>query len=611
MPGGYVGVDVFFVISGYLITRIILFDVDSGSFSLLEFYERRVRRILPALIFVVLCSWPAAWFLMWASQLESFAESVMAVGTFTANFYFQGEEGYFQPASELQPLLHTWSLAVEEQFYIVFPLVIILCRPLPRQVLVIAFAAVMLISLLLAQWGGNLRFAWPPLEQDLFWFNQPTWASFYHPVGRAWELLAGCLTAYALQRQTPLQNIPKWHGPAAFGGLLLIMAAVSTFDQDTPAPGFATVVPVAGTVLVICFAGTRTIVGRLLSARGLVFVGLASYSIYLWHFPFFAFARLHDPSAGENHVLMTCLGIASVLAGFITWRFIERPFRDRRNISRRAVFRAAGLFMTLFVAAGYLADKLNIAQTRYAPQLAVTPEQHGAYVEKRSRELNDARPSDAGGRRIVVIGDSFAQDLINMGYENGYFADSIVHIVYVSSDCQVYLGDEGVSDLIKLADQAFCAKEYKRLVAAKRLIGQANVVIVSARWREWAVDRLPETLRRLRRNASQKFLVVGSKYFGPVRLRDFADADIPFRAGYRNSVPALPINARLRDKVRSEDFINVQELACGRDRRCPVFTPEGELISHDGLHLTKNGAAYIGDRVFRDPRLSGLRLLGQ
>lgn len=230
---GFVGVDVFFVISGYLITTILIEDLNSGRFSLLHFYERRARRILPALFFVLLCTLPFAWFWMDPVQLKDFAQSLVAVTTFTSNILFWRETGYFNAASELKPLLHTWSLAVEEQFYIFFPvLLLVLWRFSSRMVLYIIIA-LSVASLIVSHWSS---------------IAAPS-ATFYLIPTRAWELGAGSICAFLLNNRQPYEN------NALSGlGLMLIFGSIFLYDSNTPFPSLWALAPVGGTALIILFA---------------------------------------------------------------------------------------------------------------------------------------------------------------------------------------------------------------------------------------------------------------------------------------------------------------------------------------------------------------------
>ncbi len=329
--GGFVGVDVFFVISGYLITSIILADLFAGQFSLLNFYERRARRILPALFVVMLASIPFAWAWLLPANMKDFAQSVAAVTTFSSNILFWRESGYFATLAELKPLLHTWSLAVEEQYYVFFPLVLMLAWWMKlRQAWLVGLLVVgLLISLVAAEWGST---------------NAPG-PTFYLLPTRGWELLAGALAAFYLHGRA---DRPSNQGLSLLG-LALITVAVFAYDKHTPFPGLYAVPPVLGSVLIVLFAGPGTLVQKLLGQRIFVGIGLISYSLYLWHQPLFAFARhrLLDPP--PQALMLGLIVVATVLA-YLTWRFVEAPFRSRSRVSRRALVTSGCV-----AAAGFLA----------------------------------------------------------------------------------------------------------------------------------------------------------------------------------------------------------------------------------------------------------------
>lgn len=304
--GGFVGVDVFFVISGYLITGILIKELTEERYSILRFYERRARRILPALSLVVLVSIPFAWMWMIPSEFELFSQSVGTVVIFLSNFLFLSEVGYFAPDAELQPLIHTWSLAIEEQFYLLFPFILWAAYRLGKARL--ALGLTVLLTL------GSLALC-------LVLLPSYPHKSFYFSPSRFWEILAGSVVALAtFRRPLPTNNI------LSLIGLVMICGAIFLFDSHTPFPSLYTLIPVVGSALVLAFAGPGTWVAQLLSFRGFVGVGLISYSAYLWHQPLFAFARIRsfgEPGPG----MMLALIALTLLLAYLTWRWVETPFR--------------------------------------------------------------------------------------------------------------------------------------------------------------------------------------------------------------------------------------------------------------------------------------------
>ena len=319
IPGGFAGVDVFFVLSGFLITSILAEELDAGTFSLWQFYERRVRRIFPALFFVLGVTTVLAWALLIPPQLEAYSKSLAAVVLFVSNFLFAAKTGYFSPALEEAPLLHTWSLAVEEQFYLLFPLALAALHRRARRWLPLALGLMAALSLALAIWGSKAE---PQIN-------------FFFPLSRAWELLAGSTAAIWVRKRSVAPN-EAWAGL----GLLAILASLVLHSDATPYPGLATLLPVMGTVAVVLWAGQTTLVGRVLSTRAFVGVGLVSYSAYLWHQPIFALIRVTSLNAPGWAVMAGGAVLAYGLAA-LTWAYVEQPFRrkDRRWVpTRRALF---------------------------------------------------------------------------------------------------------------------------------------------------------------------------------------------------------------------------------------------------------------------------------
>ncbi len=328
--GGSVGVDIFFVISGFLITSILLEEQARGEFSLTKFYERRIRRIAPALFLMMFACIPFAWMWMLPEQMASFSDSLSGAALSVSNMVFWSESGYFAAAAEEKPLLHTWSLAVEEQFYLLFPLLLGWLWKKGQASLVKWLVVIAALSLLLSEWG---------------WRHEPT-ANFFFALSRAWELLAGALAACCVRA-----GWARVHNGLSLLGLLLLLVAIFRFDDQLPFPSVYALVPVLGAVLVIMFGGSETLVGRLLGQKPLVFVGLISYSTYLWHQPLFAYSRIRtteDPGMME----MTALTVASFVLGYLGYRFVEQPFRSRERFSSKFMFRFFFAGTALFIAVG-------------------------------------------------------------------------------------------------------------------------------------------------------------------------------------------------------------------------------------------------------------------
>lgn len=342
--GGFIGVDVFFAISGYLITTVILDEYAKGTFSLLGFYERRARRILPALFFVLLCTVPAAWMWLLPNAYEAFSKSLMMTTLSLSNIYFLKKTDYFAPDSTEVPLLHTWSLGVEEQFYVLFPL-IFLFRLKIRTIFKILLAAA-ITSLVVSEFGARY---FPSTNYYLL----PT---------RVWEILAGSLCAFSVFGRTRRSN-----GTLALAGVVLVVVAVFLFDPTTRVPSFAALLPVGGTCAFLLFASSETWTGRLLSFSPLVWIGRISFSIYLWHQPVFAFWRIRSSEPPSQWTMCFLIVVVLALAAF-SWWFIEQPFRYGKAGIRKVATVAATCAVVL-VGFGAWGDLKEGLPFRLAPDV--------------------------------------------------------------------------------------------------------------------------------------------------------------------------------------------------------------------------------------------------
>lgn len=358
--GGFVGVDVFFVISGYLITTILIEDIENKRFSIVNFYERRARRILPALFFVMLVCIPFAWVWMLPSQMKDFSQSLVAVSLFASNILFGRESGYFDAAAEEKPLLHTWSLAVEEQYYVLFPIFLILAWRFGKNRVFWVIVVMAAISLLLSEWG---------------WRNRAT-DNFYLTPTRAWELFAGSIAAFIVQKQGVQKN-----NLLATLGLAAIIFSIFFYDETTPFPSVYALVPVLGVVLLVLYAEKETVAAKLLSTKGFVGVGLISYSAYLWHQPLFAFTRLRSlehPSV----LLMFLLCFVTLVLAYFSWRYIEKPFRNNYYfLSRVKVFVSSAVLLASFTLIGLVGHFSSpVFEDKYVRSLS--DEQRELYLMK-------------------------------------------------------------------------------------------------------------------------------------------------------------------------------------------------------------------------------------
>jgi len=420
--GGFVGVDVFFVISGFLITAILVQELEAGKFSILKFYERRARRILPALFIVLFITVLLAWIFLSRIDLINFSKSVTAVSFFVSNIFFKNDGGYFETASTLKPLLHTWSLAVEEQYYVLFPIILFFLWKLGRRWVILSLVLIAAISLGVAEYNA---------------IHDPTKAFYVLPT-RAWELAVGALL---LLSQAEGHNVGASSNIMrqflSIVGLALILSAVFLFDKNTTFPGVHALVPVIGAALLIGCAQPDTAVGKLLGSKFLVLIGLISYSAYLWHNPLFAFARYSQ--AQVSNVVMLMLSAASLVLAFFSWKYIERPFRNRQFLSRVAIFKLSAVGSFFFVvigvtSAGALNDSsFGGSESDLAQMLTKHSAVYGCNLDERKlvkyRIQYSNKPVQTlvlGSSRVLLIGNSnLGQGVMNLGMSGATVEDDV------------------------------------------------------------------------------------------------------------------------------------------------------------------------------------------
>jgi len=379
--GGFIGVDVFFVISGFLISAIIVRDIAANTFSLSGFWERRIRRILPALFVVMSASIVAAYFLLlYPEDYRHFGKAVLAQSLFASNMFFMLSDNYFDQHARLSPILHTWSLSVEEQFYILFPFVVLLFAKLsPRALLahrkqrgyayfLAAVAALGFLSLILNIWFVDVApsspFTIPPLPGRLFWGTTYATAGFYILATRAWELALGILLSLSAFK---LQSV-RLAEITSFSGIAAITASIFLFNDTTAFPGFAALLPTLGAAaIIIANESHPTKTGALLSSRLLVATGLISYSLYLWHWPLFVFAGLATSSVLSKSTMLGLIAIAVALS-WLTYKFIEIPFRKKILVPKRnTIFLLGFAAMVALACSGFLIERSASVFSRRIP----------------------------------------------------------------------------------------------------------------------------------------------------------------------------------------------------------------------------------------------------
>lgn len=582
VPGGYLGVDVFFVISGFLITGLLIEDLSAGRYSLARFYERRARRILPALLVVIAVTLVLAWALMLPRGFGITARSAAAAAAFLSNVFFWQTTDYFDIDAIAQPLLHTWSLAVEEQFYILFPLLLAgLWRRVSLRAMVGVLAALMLASLALAHWGAGAHAK----------------VNYFFTFSRFWELLLGAFGAFAVRGGRAVAS-----GGLAGAGLLAVLGSMALFGAATPHPGLLTLIPTLGALAVLVWGGAGSAVARGLSLPPVVGIGKISYSLYLWHFPVFSFAAAQGPISAEPWNIAAQIALTFGLS-IASWRWVETPFRHVRP--------GQGPARALWVAAGALAATVALGQGLGAVSqvtwryLAASPEERAmlmfaetmpapatgpyhCFFAKPEQVANIAGCLPQGRAQIVVWGDSHAASL-----SRGFDGVGVVSGLLAGPGCAPLLDDGWTL----LRD---CARQNPVILAALRQ-NPPQVLVLHAYWRSKRdqLRLLPATIADLRRDLPQTQIVVlgGMPYWLPsLPERIVAEgvvgqgtAMIPAQL---SAVVAADdrIAAVLATEIAAGDvtFVRPTDVLC-HDGLCPAFAG-GMPYASDYGHLTVPGA---------------------
>jgi peptidoglycan/LPS O-acetylase OafA/YrhL len=600
--GGFAGVDVFFVISGYLITSLIQRDIRREAFSVLAFYERRIRRIVPALfLMVALVIIPSAIILL-PSSFKGFGESLAALSVFLSNIEFWREAGYFQPGAQTRPLLHTWSVSVEEQFYLLFPAFLLLLRNSSKRSLQCALGSLFLASLAFSVWSSQ---RW-------------TSAGFFSLSARFWEIALGALLAVSAVPRPSSRGISN---ALALGGAILIGGSFLLLSPTAPFPGYVALAPCVGTALVI-YSGsqTQTIASRVIGSKPLAFVGRVSYSFYLLHWPLFALVKYlagRAPDLAESSILIALSFCLAVLS----WRFVELPFRHRKLLpGRRGIFRFAIVVSATAMVVGATIAVLDGVPQRFSPRVRTIAAYDRNFAQIKNacyaRSATQVRQNQLcllGKASVppsfVLWGDSHAGVLVD-AVSDAALARDMSGLDAAASGCVPF---STRTDTELLNDR--CSK-FSAAVLQRALMNDIDIVILAARWSGHLDDdnnpeekiRFTEEVTNAVRSlhAAGKLVVLVADapevgWFVPERLALAAQwgitvPDAPTRDGYLQQQRSF---FALADRL-TRDFAVV--LVLPHTVLCPTAVC---LVQHDGLpiyydddHLSVSGARTLLEPLF-------------
>jgi hypothetical protein len=400
--------------------------------------------------------------------------------------------------------------------------------------------------------------------------------------------------------------------------VLIALSVVFLNNRNIPPfPNCYTLIPTCGASLIILFGDKTTFIGYLLSTRPVRWIGLISYSAYLWHQPLLVFIRLQSYQTPRMLTIIIVISLVFPLSIF-SYFYVEQPFRNKKRFSQKQIFCFSGIaFVITLIVAVFLIQTANnrssiVSKSGDSYLSDLKKYGHSQYVvrdfnalAKKTSFTNRTRILD---KRLAIIGDSFAQDFYNMIIEGKHLKNYEIRVYYVFSRCQIYLGEEDRRKFIEAQHRQTCTNA-NDIKYAFPLIRQADVIMLVSNWYEWSAQRLPMTLKLLNLTKQQQIFVIGSKHFGKVNPKLYVNTSTEFRVKqYQYPKPeSVKVNNLLEKIIDKSLFVNVLKMICtGYNQTCPLFTPDGKLISHDGAHLTKYGAGYVGNIVFKNELLNKL-----
>jgi peptidoglycan/LPS O-acetylase OafA/YrhL len=597
IAGGFIGVDVFFVISGYLISSLILSGLKNGSFSFLDFYARRARRIFPALTVVLMVVWGLGWLALDPTQFAALGKHIVAGAAFAANIVTYFEVGYFDVPASTKPLLHLWSLGVEEQFYLIFPILIFLVWRHRSATLILSVIAVASFALNVV----TVRYS-------------PSFA-FFLPLTRFWEFLAGTLLAYDSVKfgwTARVEPNARRDTAASAIGMLMILVGIFIIPAEGNYPGWWALLPVIGTVLMIWGGQHAWINRKILANQKIVYIGLISYPLYLWHWPLLVLGKtiVADYSPLNPHTRTTTI-VAVALSfalSWLTYEFVERPIRTRRfSIGLRWVAGACAASLAAVGLVGVVTLRTDGFLERYPREIQalLAPVTWEGYPKGNFTPLNwgtehrGGEKSNSTGPLLVAYGDSNAQHLLpgfNILQEERTFRFRLIQW----NNCPPV-------DDIRSAEIETCRKKQIAMEEEFAQLKPDIVVIGAAWWRYKHIERLSETLRFFQRIGVHRIVVLGAVPYWPrppqsllyVAMRSDPRYSIPSRLSvfhsysFKNDKAVKAISESLGAR-----FISTRDILCD-EQGCLVRLGEtaSDIVQPDTIHLSVTGSRYLTSRI--------------
>jgi peptidoglycan/LPS O-acetylase OafA/YrhL len=602
-PGGFIGVDVFFVLSGFLITSLIQAQLKDNNFSILDFYSRRIRRIFPALITVLIFSFALGCFTLSDKEFKSLSASMIGSATFLQNYVLANELGYFDVEATRKPLLHIWSLGIEEQFYIFWPAILLIAYRKNMGFKTI-FLCLFLSSFAYSQFltHGDVTFA------------------FYSPLSRSWELIAGSSLALLNTKRTTDSTaqphlVNFWRG--VFGanlksviGASLILLAIFRLSPQLNYPGLYAFLPIVGAMLIL--SSKDSWINRIaLSNRLMVFIGLISYPLYLWHYPLMAFARIHFTDSLPGKYMLPIIAISTLFA-WATYKFIENPFRFKITSTKSLIALISGMLITLMLGLfGYLTNGFPQRIPDELRPFILSGEETSAHWRRgeclllpEQNYTNFIKSCDGGPSKaplVLIWGDSYAAaqypGLLALGSRSGFKVAE-----YTSSACPPLLGFEHPQREFCMGNNDFVIEKIKEL--------KPKIVILHSTWQYNQLDLemgLKHSVAQIRKTGSSKIILLGPVPMWRAGGLSSNVMDYYFFHGFK----LLPTRTTYRLREDSSEqimrnissqlgvqYISAKEVLCNKDGcLARIGENNSKLTAFDAGHMTVEGSTYLIESI--------------
>jgi len=611
--GGFIGVDVFFVISGYLITTLILKEIyKTNQFSFQYFYERRMRRILPVLLFIIIITSIISYFILLSSSLIDYGKSVLSILSFGSNFYFHYTDNrYGEINSLLKPLLHTWSLSVEEQFYILFPIFLIIIVKFFRKYLLTVLFLIFFISLFFSEYSSKNHTS----------FN------FYMILSRGFELLIGSLLSYfELYKKKRVEGVWRRKSYSILNkicptlGIILILYSFLFFNfSKIFYPSIITLIPLTGVSLIIWFSKKGELITEILSSKIFVFLGLISYSLYLWHYPIFAYLRYVDEF--NNSILIKILAIfLTIILSIFSYYLIERPFRNKNIISIKKLTTYILISIILLLSYSFCILKTEGIKKRYDLLNYYNYKFDNLDYVKKAINFDTSYDYDAYDTRknVLIVGNSHAENLLSILSKT-----NLSNKIYFNLTSPKVKKDDYNYQIIYL---------YKFLTEKKAIIDYYNgdffdhlnkqyiksdLIILSGRYNENDLDILDNLIKLLKLD-DKKIIIFDNHLEQSLRNQlnrldyyVFVYKKFPDKKNlkkieedmYKDLKNKEEVNLRIK-KIAKENniaFIEREKIFCDKiEKKCPSITDDGYKIYYDYSHITEDASEFFARKIEND-----------